>query len=138
VARGTATKKAARCSVVVTGPGGFFLVEHWDNYSGGFGSEDEESAVITVINLQHCRKVTPYPSARTASESSWEMASYKVKLVRDGKWDDDDQLVQAATEKEAAEKLFGRTLFKQGTNEQIRALVQAPGAGGDPTLFYDR
>ena len=66
------------------------------------------------------------------------MANYKVKLCRDGKWDDDDQVVQAQTEKEAAEKLFGRTLFKQGPKEQIRALVQAPAGHGSQTVFFER
>jgi hypothetical protein len=66
------------------------------------------------------------------------MANYKVKLCRDGKWDDDDQVIQAQTEKQAAEKLFGRTLFKQGPSEQVRALVQAPAGHGNPTVFYER
>ena len=66
------------------------------------------------------------------------MVNYKVKLFRDGKWDDDDQVVQAQTEKEAAGKLCGRALFRQGPNEQIRALVQPPVGSGDPTVFYER
>ncbi|HEX3861310.1 MAG TPA: hypothetical protein VHY35_06410 [Stellaceae bacterium] len=66
------------------------------------------------------------------------MTNYKVKLFRDGKWDDDDQNVQARTEKEAAEKLYGQILFKQGPAEQVRAIVHAPVGNGDPTVFYER
>jgi hypothetical protein len=66
------------------------------------------------------------------------MSNYKVKLCRDGKFDDEDQIVKALTEKEAAEKLFGQTLFKQGPATQIRAIVQAPGGMGNPTMFYER
>jgi hypothetical protein len=66
------------------------------------------------------------------------MSIYKVKLMRDGNFDDADQNVEARTEKEAAEKLYGRLLFKQGPSAQIRAIVQAPGGNGNPTLFYER
>ena len=66
------------------------------------------------------------------------MANYKVKLMRDGKLDNEDQNVQARTEKEAAEKIYGRTLFKQGPAAQVRVIVQAPGGAGNPTLFYER
>jgi hypothetical protein len=48
------------------------------------------------------------------------------------------QEVQAETEKEAAEKLHGGPLFKQGTAEKIRAMVRSPSGSGSPTLFYER
>jgi hypothetical protein len=58
--------------------------------------------------------------------------------MRDGKSDDGDQNVTAGSEKEAAEKLWGRILFKQGPSEHVRAIVQAPGGNGNSTLFYER
>ena len=64
--------------------------------------------------------------------------NYKVQLMRDEKVDGTEQNVQAQTEKEAAEKLYGRLLFKQGPRDQVRAIVQAPGGTGNPTLFYER
>jgi hypothetical protein len=48
------------------------------------------------------------------------------------------QSVEARTEKEAAEKVYGRLLFKQGTAEQIRVMVGPPSDNGSPTLFYER
>jgi hypothetical protein len=67
------------------------------------------------------------------------MAVYKVRIQREGKFDAEDQNVEARTEKEAAEKLYGQLLFKQGPSDQMRAIVQAPaGHGGNPTLFYER
>jgi hypothetical protein len=41
------------------------------------------------------------------------MMIYKVQLVRDEQPDGTEQKVEARTEKEAAEKLFGKILFKQ-------------------------
>jgi hypothetical protein len=67
------------------------------------------------------------------------MAVYKVRIQRDGKFDAEDQRVEASSEKEAAEKLYGNTLYKQGPSDQMRAIVQAPaGHAGNPTLFYER
>jgi hypothetical protein len=67
------------------------------------------------------------------------MTIYKVRVMREGKFDSEDQNVQASSEKEAAEKLYGHILFKQGPSDQMRAIVQAPaGHGGNPTLFYER
>ena len=66
------------------------------------------------------------------------MSIYKVKLMRGGKFEDSDQNVEARTEKEAAEKLYGGLLFKQGPSAQVRVIVQAPGGNGNPTLFYER
>jgi hypothetical protein len=66
------------------------------------------------------------------------MSIYKVKLMRDGNFDDADQNFEARTEKEAAEKLYGRLLFKQGPSAQIRAIVQAPCGNGYPTLLRAR
>lgn len=66
------------------------------------------------------------------------MAVYKVKIMRDGKLDDATQNVTAGSEKDAAEKLYGRILFKQGPSAHVRAIVQAPGGNGTPTLFYER
>jgi hypothetical protein len=67
-----------------------------------------------------------------------KMPVHKVQLMRDGKLDETHQTVEARSEKEAAEKLYGSALFKQGPASQLRAVVQSPGGGGSPTLFYER
>jgi hypothetical protein len=57
----------------------------------------------------------------------------------DGKLEGDGyQEVQAASEKEAAEKLHGGVLFKQGPASRIRALVVSSAGTESPTLFYER
>jgi len=59
--------------------------------------------------------------------------------MQDGKLGSEEyQSVDARTEKEAAEKLHGGLLFKQGTAEQVRAMVGLPSGNGSPTLFYER
>jgi hypothetical protein len=67
------------------------------------------------------------------------MAIHRVRLMLDGKLVSEEyQGIEARTEKEAAEKLHGGLLFKQGTAEQLRAMVAAPSGSGSPTLFYER
>lgn len=67
------------------------------------------------------------------------MTVHKVRLMQDGKLVTEEyHAVEARTEKEAAEKLFGSLLFKQGPAEQIRAMVASPSGSGSPTLFYER
>ena len=64
---------------------------------------------------------------------------HRVRLMQDGQLVGDGyQEVQAATEKEAAEKLYGRLLFKQGPAAQIRAMVLSSSSTDNPTLFYER
>jgi hypothetical protein len=65
---------------------------------------------------------------------------HRVCLMKDGKPADGNsyQEVSATTEKEAAEKLHGGVLFKQGTIERLRAMVLSSGATENPTLFYER
>jgi hypothetical protein len=68
-----------------------------------------------------------------------KMKAHRVQLMLDGKLDGDGyQEVQAATEKEAAEKLHGSLLFKQGPAERVRAMVLSSSAPDTPTLFYER
>jgi hypothetical protein len=59
-------------------------------------------------------------------------------MLDDRELDAADQTVEARTEKEAAEKAFGRMLFKQGPSTQVRAMVQSSNGAGNPTLFYER
>jgi hypothetical protein len=66
------------------------------------------------------------------------MTVYKVRVMREGKFDAEDKDIEASSEKEAAEKLYGRELFKQGPSDRMRAIVQAPRGAGNPTLFYER
>jgi hypothetical protein len=67
-----------------------------------------------------------------------EMTIHKVRLVKDGKLDGEYQNVTAQTQKEAAEKLHGGVLFKQGPASRMCAMV-APSSGPEsPTLFYWR
>ena len=64
---------------------------------------------------------------------------HRVQLMLEGKLDPGGyQEVQAATEKEAAEKLHGGLLFKQGPASQVRAMVLSTSATDNPTLFYER
>jgi hypothetical protein len=64
---------------------------------------------------------------------------HRVRLMRDGKLENEEyQQVQAQTEKEAAEKLYGGLLFKQGTAAQVRAMVRSSSGTDNPTLFYER
>jgi hypothetical protein len=66
------------------------------------------------------------------------MTLHRVQLMRDGKLDE-PQNIEARAEKEAAEKLFGSVLFKQGPSTQIRAMVVRSSSPSDrPTLFYER
>lgn len=68
-----------------------------------------------------------------------KMKIHRVRLMLNGKLDGEGyQDVQAATEKEAAEKLHGGLLFKQGPAERIRAMVLSSSGTDNPTLFYER
>jgi hypothetical protein len=67
-----------------------------------------------------------------------QMSIYKVRIMRGGNFNDEAQNVEARTEKEAAEKLYGGLLFKQGQSVQMRVMVQPSGGLGNPTLFYER
>src|SRR5690349_12870598 len=81
----------------------------------------------------------PYGITRRDSyQRFFEMTIYKVQLMRDEKFDGAEENIEARTEKEAAEKLAGRLLYKQGPSSNIRAMVQAPRGGLNPTLFYER
>jgi hypothetical protein len=67
-----------------------------------------------------------------------KMRMHRVCLMKDGKLESDSyQEVSAETEKEAAEKLHGGILFKQGPVGRIRAMVLSSSAD-NPTLFYER
>jgi hypothetical protein len=64
---------------------------------------------------------------------------HRVQLMPDGKLDGEGyREVQASTEKEAAEKVYGGLLFKQGPATRIRAMVLSTSATDNPTLFYER
>jgi len=65
------------------------------------------------------------------------MPNFKVRLVNNGILDDESQNVEARSEKEAAEKLHGGILFKQGPRERLRAMVTIPGLES-PILYYER
>ena len=65
------------------------------------------------------------------------MTIYKVQLMRDGKLDGVEENIEAKTEKEAAEKIAGRLLFKQGPSESDRAMVRTERTDRQ-TLFYER
>lgn len=68
-----------------------------------------------------------------------KLTMHRVRLMRSGKVETEEyQEVQAATEKEAAEKLYGGLLYKQGTAEQVRAMVRSSSGVDNPTLFYER
>jgi hypothetical protein len=65
--------------------------------------------------------------------------AHRVQLVLEGKVEGEGyQEVEAPTEKEAAEKLYGGQLFKQGPRERLRAMVLPSSAAENPTLFYER
>ena len=66
------------------------------------------------------------------------MTVHKVQLVRERKSDGVEVNIEGPTEKEAAEKAAGMLVFKQGSSENVRAIVQAPRGVGNPTLFYER
>jgi hypothetical protein len=65
------------------------------------------------------------------------MSVFKVRLMQNDKLDDEYQNVDARTEKEAAEKLHGSILFKQGPASKMRAMVLLPGVES-PILYYER
>jgi hypothetical protein len=59
---------------------------------------------------------------------------HRVRLMKDGKLEGDGyQEVAAGTEKEAAEKLHGSLLFKQGPVGRIRAMVLSSTSSDNPT-----
>ena len=67
------------------------------------------------------------------------LPTHRVQLVAEGKVDGGGyREVEASTEKEAAEKLHGGALFKQGPRERLRAMVLSASATDNPTLFYER
>jgi hypothetical protein len=67
------------------------------------------------------------------------MPTFPVQLWPDGKWDQKDyRKVDAATKKEAAEKLYGKPLSEKGSSHQIRVRVHSPIPRGSATVFYDR
>ena len=58
------------------------------------------------------------------------MATFQVQLWPDGKWDGKPyQKVEAATAKEATEKLYGQPLKEAESNYEIRAQVRGDSAG---------
>jgi len=65
------------------------------------------------------------------------MTIYTVQLVRDEKLDGIEENIEAPSEKEAAEKIAGRLLFKQGPSANIRAMVRISSKERQ-TLFYER
>jgi hypothetical protein len=65
------------------------------------------------------------------------MIIYKVQLVLDGKLDGVEENIQAPTEKDAAEQIAGRLLFKQGPSKNVRAMVRTATTDRQ-TLFYQR
>ena len=65
------------------------------------------------------------------------MKIYTVQLVRDEKPDGPEENIEAPTEKEAAEKIAGRLLFKQGPSANVRATVRSSSSKRQ-TLFYER
>jgi hypothetical protein len=68
-----------------------------------------------------------------------KMRVHRVQLMPEGKLDGEGyKEVQATTEKEAAEKLYGSLLFKQGPAARVRAMVLSTSATDNPTLFYER
>jgi hypothetical protein len=68
-----------------------------------------------------------------------KLRAHRVQLVLEGKFEGEGyQEVEALTEKEAAEKLYGGLLFKQGPRERLRAIVLSSSATDNPTLFYER
>ena len=63
---------------------------------------------------------------------------YLVRLWPNGKWDGKPyQKVYACSLQEAAEKLYGSLLRKQGNSAQIRAQVRF-GLRSIGTVFYER
>jgi hypothetical protein len=69
----------------------------------------------------------------------FDMPTFQVQLWPDGKWDQKDYVkVDAATKKEAAEKVYGKPLSDKGSNYQMRARVHSSVARGSATIFYDR
>ena len=64
------------------------------------------------------------------------MGIYQVKLFPDGEY----QKIEATSEKDAAEKVFGRDLREAGSNHQLRVMVHKMVWPRSPnsTLFYDR
>ncbi len=67
------------------------------------------------------------------------MTTFQVQLWPEGRWDGQPyQKVEAATPKEAAEKLYGKPLQDRGANFQIRAQVRVPSPPGQlPIIFYE-
>jgi hypothetical protein len=65
------------------------------------------------------------------------MPNFKVRLINNGVLGDEPQDVVARSEKEAAEKLHGGILFKQGRRERMRAMVTIPGLEST-ILYYER
>ena len=67
------------------------------------------------------------------------MQIFQVQLWPDGKWDGKPyQKVEAATAKEAAEKLYGKPLKESGSNHLIRAQVHGSSAKRElPLIFYE-
>jgi hypothetical protein len=64
------------------------------------------------------------------------MGTFQVRLFPDGEY----QKIEAATAKEAAEKLYGRQLSEVGGNRQVRVMVHKMVWPRSPNaiLFYER
>lgn len=69
------------------------------------------------------------------------MPTWQVQLWPNGKWDEKPyQKIDAASAKEAAEKLHGGALTEVGSMGKIRAQVRPLIANGQvvtPTVFYE-
>jgi hypothetical protein len=64
--------------------------------------------------------------------------NYWVQLWPDGRWDGKPyKQVDASSPKEAAEKLYGRSLQEQGGRHKIRAQVRIPGMSSG-IAFYEQ
>lgn len=96
--------------------------------------------VATVVRLpprEQCCGTGADPSYGTRER----MTIFQVQLWPNGKWDGKDhQKVEAATAKDAAEKLYGSSLRDKGSNYKnpIRAQVRALGdLSSHPTVIYE-
>ena len=67
------------------------------------------------------------------------MPIFQVQIRPDARWDKQPyKRVEAATAKEAAEKLFGHSLQENGAMGQIRARVHSLGGPrGNGSIFYE-
>jgi hypothetical protein len=79
----------------------------------------------------------PHRECKIPALGSEAMQTFQVQIWPEAKSPKAYEEVEAATEKEAAEKLYGKPLREEGFLHQLRAIVRTLDGTGTTVSFYE-